>query len=395
MDASTRRPRRLAAKLLVLALGVLVGVGVLEVGVRLMGVVPQSVRIAGLGGEVPSGENVEGEGLPDQSLYVRTPTGVRLKRSTRAVVRNHNLSKRDVEITTNALGFRHPELGPKERGERRVLVLGDSITFGDYVDAEQTYPAHLERALRMGDAGGSSTLQVINAGVGAIDLQNMLAILMETGLSAEPDFILVGLYLNDAYHSPYLEVSRLPAPLGRSALASHLANQLDLLRARQLVRGSPRAAMQHFQQARAELAAAHPGGPGDYRTDPRAFDRIVLEAFTDWGYAWSPRYWQKIESLLAIIEQVATERGIGLAVALLPVKQQVEAGHVHDAPQRQFAALMERMSIPHLDVLPVLRALPKGEVDALFYDHCHYTPGGNRIVGEAMAELVGPLLSPR
>jgi hypothetical protein len=33
-------------------------------------------------------------------------------------------------------------------GELRILVLGDSITFGDYVDEDETYPAALERRLQ-------------------------------------------------------------------------------------------------------------------------------------------------------------------------------------------------------------------------------------------------------
>lgn len=137
---------------------------------------------------------------------------MRLKRSTKGVVRNHRLLHQDVEFETNSLGFGSEELSATKDGQFRILALGDSITMGDWLPANETYPGQVQAFLR---ASGDPALdgreaRVINAGVGAIDLENEFAILMETGLQADPDVVLVGLYLNDAYHSSVLQITKLP-----------------------------------------------------------------------------------------------------------------------------------------------------------------------------------------
>jgi hypothetical protein len=67
-------------------------------------------------------------------------------------IRNHTISGLDVAIETNAYGFRGPELGAPEPGRTRVLVLGDSITWGDYLPVEEVYVARAEAHLA--DASG-------------------------------------------------------------------------------------------------------------------------------------------------------------------------------------------------------------------------------------------------
>src|SRR5438105_3949459 len=51
-------------------------------------------------------------------------------------------------IAVNSLGLRSPEVSPqKQRGERRVLVLGDSTTYGTGVSVAATWPQQLAALL--------------------------------------------------------------------------------------------------------------------------------------------------------------------------------------------------------------------------------------------------------
>ena len=52
-----------------------------------------------------------------------------------------------VEFRYNSLRFRDEEFGPKRRGVRRVMVLGDSFTEGQGVKESDTYARVLERRL--------------------------------------------------------------------------------------------------------------------------------------------------------------------------------------------------------------------------------------------------------
>ncbi|MBW2493352.1 MAG: hypothetical protein JRE43_01265, partial [Deltaproteobacteria bacterium] len=130
---------------------------VLEVSSRLLFDAPPSVVIDNLSdptaAESPmqERENVElrdgqifSKGVPDAGFYVHTPTGRRLRRGASGMITGHHLSRKDVEFSTNSLGYRDDEIGEKGERDYRILALGDSITLGDYVSAEQTYPEYVE-----------------------------------------------------------------------------------------------------------------------------------------------------------------------------------------------------------------------------------------------------------
>ena len=54
------------------------------------------------------------------------------------------------DVRTNDLGFRdvRASIAPKAPGEFRIIVLGDSITFGPGLEYDQIYTSQLEAALR-------------------------------------------------------------------------------------------------------------------------------------------------------------------------------------------------------------------------------------------------------
>jgi len=120
-------------------LSVLATLALLEAGVRLFVKVPPSLVIENLN---KPGENdfteygdfsvrddgtIVSEKLPG-GFFLYSHTGTRLKKNARGLVRHHALSQTDIEIRTNSLGFRHRDMGLKQPGELRILVLGDSIT---------------------------------------------------------------------------------------------------------------------------------------------------------------------------------------------------------------------------------------------------------------------------
>src|SRR4029453_18731725 len=73
---------------------------------------------------------------------------------------------------------------PKPAGVMRVLVFGDSLTFGDEVSDDETYVAHLQAML--------SGTEVLNLGVHGYGHDQMLLYLKEVGARYKPDVILLG-----------------------------------------------------------------------------------------------------------------------------------------------------------------------------------------------------------
>ena len=210
-------------------------------------------------------------------IYVPTATGRRLRPNSRVVIRvvieNNILGGRTIEIATNSLGYRNREIGPKHG--TRLLFLGDSITFGDYLHEEETFVRIVEGLA----ATDERAWETINAGVGGVSLANELAILEETGLSLLPDAVVVCYYLNDYHESPGVIIQNVPKPLAGSRLASHQWFALPRLLA--LPAGLFRPASD-----RPDMAAWRTEYAG--RTDGGEVPHAVVNAFGDWGGAWSP-----------------------------------------------------------------------------------------------------------
>lgn len=98
-------------------------------------------------------------------------------------------------VQINSLGLRDREYSPKKPpGVYRILALGDSITFGNYVAAREPYPEQLEGML--GRLPGR--FEVLNLGLGGYDTLNEVALLEHKGLALQPDMVVVGFCINDA-----------------------------------------------------------------------------------------------------------------------------------------------------------------------------------------------------
>jgi len=102
----------------------------------------------------------------------------------------HRAPDFEVRIAINRLGFRDRERpANKAAGRRRILALGDSLTFGFGVDASETFSARLEERL--------PDTEVWNLGVCGYGTDQALELLAGEGLAYEPDVVLVTLCGND------------------------------------------------------------------------------------------------------------------------------------------------------------------------------------------------------
>jgi len=89
-------------------------------------------------------------------------------------------------LNTNSEGFRGTAEHAHETqdGIARILILGDSFTFGDEVSDDETYAHYLQELLP--DA------EIINLGVHGYGHDQMLIVLQETGIKYRPDIVILG-----------------------------------------------------------------------------------------------------------------------------------------------------------------------------------------------------------
>lgn len=95
-------------------------------------------------------------------------------------------------VTINSLGFRGREIERKKSKDRfRIVVIGDSFTFGLGVGDSLTYSAQLEKMMNVGD---KNQFEVLNLGIPGYNLEQYYIVLNEKVLPLDPDFLLLGVF---------------------------------------------------------------------------------------------------------------------------------------------------------------------------------------------------------
>lgn len=250
-----------------------------------------------------------------------------------------------VEVRINSRGVRDREelCAPKPEGQRRVLCVGDSFTFGWGVRAEDGWVRRVESALRADDDG----VRTVNCGAsGALFVDEYAVALRERFVAFEPDAVVVTLCLNDLIPSFQVLSHRRPLPwmLRHSRLCRDLfagwavQHQLAVDPGIDLV---------------AELLAI----------PPPLYVGIPWLAPTGVGHAemWAGGGPQ---SALRSMRDWCGERGVAFGVVIWPYLQGLGPGvdYPFATIHRLVAEFCVTESIPFHDVLPALREVPAAEL---------------------------------
>ena len=92
--------------------------------------------------------------------------------------------------------------------------------------------------------------------------------------------------------------------------------------------------------------------------------------------------------LFAELERLSRSNGFKLVIMAFPVRHQVEASYVYDYPQQRLHELSRSLDVPLLDLLPILRSQSEYPAEEVFYDECHHTPEGNRLIAGAIVDFL-------
>lgn len=106
-----------------------------------------------------------------------------------------------VEVAFNEFGLRDEPIGAKPENEYRILVLGDSVTFGWGTEKQSTFCAQVQKILN-GTIGRS--VRVINAGVGGYNTVQEFVFFRNTGVKFEPDLVIL-VYTAENDTEPFAE----------------------------------------------------------------------------------------------------------------------------------------------------------------------------------------------
>lgn len=108
-----------------------------------------------------------------------------------------------VDISLNSLGHRNPELPPRAPGEKRVLVLGSSVTMGWGVPLEQTFTSLVEQRFNKElPLGPGTRIAIANAGIGNYNTFAQSRLFARQYPEVKPDLVVLHYFISDAEPRP-------------------------------------------------------------------------------------------------------------------------------------------------------------------------------------------------
>lgn len=271
-----------------------------------------------------------------------------------------------VEFRYNALRFRDEPLGPKPKGVRRVMVLGDSFTEGQGVKAADTAVKVLERLL---NEKGPGRWEVRNCGRRGTDFPALYEA-FEALLPYEPDLVIYALTLNDADQSESFHARQT------------YVNDWILDRGRQVEEGGPPpSSVKHSR------LLAFVGDRAEAWRVGRATTRWYLDMWSEANREGRDRTFAYFREM----NQRLQERGARLLVAPWPLFVGLEGAYPFTAIHDEVARFCLQAGIPHHDLLPVFRGRPSAPLWVHPIDR-HPNEIAQRLAAEDLLPVVRKLL---
>jgi lysophospholipase L1-like esterase len=363
-----RPPRRLRTKLLAALVAMLVALILVEIAARIFLSEPEQIR------GKPLGPNAFHESLrfpvPGER-EVRLP--YKLDRQLGfCLAPDYDQDEPFPEapggayrIRTNLLGLRDERpLVPKAQGSLRVLVVGDSMTFGHGVERNQAFPAVLEKYL------GSELqvpLDVVNCGVTCWGQREEVAFIQHRAPDLKPDLVLIEFTVaNDI-----LDNLRYEDGPGDLVPDRHLGDDL----------------------------AEHPLLDNPLASTSRAYRLLAWNVgrhVIRYRAMMEPWRIERTLDLLRKGRDASRELGAKFAVVIAPTIVQTESSlaesilktrRINDA----ILAGCKADGIPAFDPLPLLQKANLGGKKCYFARDMHWNAEGHAVVGEALAPWIAAL----
>lgn len=289
-----------------------------------------------------------------------------------------------VVVHINEKGYRGPVV-PYERthGKKRVLFLGDSVTFGYRIARWQDTFPFLADSL----AGAADSLEVetVNLAVEGYS-QWQEAIVMQTeGKLYKPDLVVLGFVLNDVtemfhlvkfggaeegFQMRHAASSWLGRVLSKSAIVYEVQNVTREIKARRKLGEDLRLGAIKQQSLEVETLMRRP-------------DQANVK--TAWDFALAD---------LQKIADMCKELNIPFVVVAFPFEVQLHDAMGLGTPQRVLFNYTQARNIDMIDLLPPLSAAVCGQENVVpFLDEDHFSLEGHRMVAELLSDTIAKKLS--
>lgn len=273
------------------------------------------------------------------------------------------------EYRENELGLRDDDYpSPKPEDHRRVLLLGDSFTFGSGVyDDETVFPEILERRLNEKERlPGIRRIDVLNGGIHGSLTKDWLQLFRRIEDRYDPDVVVSVFFLRDGTMT-----GSVPAffdPIRDSIVARNRASWLYRF-------------SYVYRIVRDDL---------DRRLISEAYTKEFHQAY--FGDGAETAEWRRAQRHLLRLRDLAAERGAVSGLVVFPVLVDLRAdAYPFERICDEVLELAARHEIPSLDLLPAYRGRYSPELWVSPVDQ-HPNAEGHRIAAEALLPFIQQLL---
>jgi len=290
----------------------------------------------------------------------------------------------DKEIVINERGLRGPVV-PYERtpGTKRILFLGDSITFGYGVRDDEVVT---ERVRTMLAAAGVAT-ETVNTAIASYNTEQEVVYYEHEGHRYDPDVVVVGVCWNDINDKSNVRVDAngnlvdadaptAPSPAPDASIVAD-ADLRNALKRSRLLYGT-------LERWRAYQASRVPDDHATFRAD-------VLDGHLTPTVSAG---WSRMENSFRALRQMVERHGARLMIVAFPLPLMLE----HPFPASTYPARLNQFSehenIPFLDLTSAFRSAFAGH-ESLFipFDADHPNAAGHEIAAREIVRMLTPWVS--
>ncbi len=261
---------------------------------------------------------------------------------------------RSPKVNTNSAGLRGLRVVPttKPAGETRIVITGDSFSWGEDVADDEVYSEVLDNAL--------AQTSVVNIAVHGYGTDQQFLRLKKIGFDYDPDLVILAYYKSNA---------------ARNVLSfrDYAKPRFRLIDGELQLSNVPVPAPDDPRILEAPRVGTHLGG------------LLIKSLYQQVGYTRFAEQWTLTRAILDLAAEETHRRGIQFALMYIPAARP-DLARVPEAAEAVLAAWAEDRGEQFINLRLLFLALPAEQRERLYAGH--WTPEGHRIVAGLLAETI-------
>ena len=252
----------------------------------------------------------------------------------------------------NSLGFRGAETTlEKPDNTVRIVVIGDSFTFGSGVRSEHTFPSAMDDFFS--EKNLEKDIEVLNLGAGRYNTVNEVSLLFHRGGRFDPDIVVICFFLNDTNAGGTAKAFSTWVPEEQLPLWRRYSRLADIMATR-------------FERQRASEALVE----------------NYIDSFRD-----NAPGWVNSRKALASARKLSEEQGFELVLAIYPVLWSLSDDYPFAGIHETITDYASGLGMPVLDLQPFYSGFDGPELWA-HPNNQHPNAEAHRVAGNALSEYL-------